>query len=85
MLSLWVFLKQKSLVNLYQSILRSVLIFKSSKLYYCYVYKNPEVGEKEVWYSNEVLIEKIDAETLREGDVVTLINWGNVVVTKITR
>ncbi len=31
------------------------------------------------------MIERVDAETLKEGMTVTLINWGNVIVTSITR
>ena len=40
---------------------------------------------KEVWYSKNVLIDGADAETLVDGETVTLLNWGNVVVTKVTR
>ncbi|XP_062346423.1 bifunctional glutamate/proline--tRNA ligase isoform X3 [Cinclus cinclus] len=47
--------------------------------------KNADVGLKPVWYSSRVLIEGADAETLAEGEVVTFINWGNVVITKISR
>ncbi|CAN9506862.1 unnamed protein product [Ophioblennius macclurei] len=47
--------------------------------------KNPEVGMKEVWYGPRVLIEGADAETLAEGEIVTFINWGNLIVTKINR
>ncbi|KAL8185428.1 UNVERIFIED_CONTAM: hypothetical protein K2H54_051521, partial [Gekko kuhli] len=45
--------------------------------------KNAEVGLKPVWYSPKVLIEGADAETLTEGETVTFINWGNIVITKI--
>ncbi|XP_053239101.1 bifunctional glutamate/proline--tRNA ligase isoform X8 [Podarcis raffonei] len=45
--------------------------------------KNAEVGLKPVWYSPKVLIEGADAETLTEGEMVTFINWGNIIVTKI--
>nr|XP_056709348.1 bifunctional glutamate/proline--tRNA ligase [Euleptes europaea] len=45
--------------------------------------KNAEIGLKPVWYSPKVLIEGADAETLTEGETVTFINWGNVVITKI--
>lgn len=47
--------------------------------------KNADVGQKEVHYSSRVLIEGADAQTLHEGETVTLINWGNVVVTKLSR
>lgn len=32
-----------------------------------------------------MLLERVDAEILKEGETVTLINWGNVIITKITR
>jgi len=47
--------------------------------------KNPDVGEKEVFYSSQAFIEGEDANTLKEGDLVTFINWGNLRVSSITR
>lgn len=47
--------------------------------------QNTEVGMKEVWYGPRVLIEGADAETLSEGEVVTFINWGNLIITKINK
>ncbi|CAH1261365.1 EPRS [Branchiostoma lanceolatum] len=47
--------------------------------------KNPDVGQKEVWYSSRVYIDGQDAATLTEGEVVTFINWGNVIVKKINK
>uniref|UniRef100_A0A3P9NA26 Bifunctional glutamate/proline--tRNA ligase n=2 Tax=Poecilia reticulata TaxID=8081 RepID=A0A3P9NA26_POERE len=47
--------------------------------------KNEEVGLKEVWYGPHVLIEGADAETLTEGETVTFINWGNLIITKINK
>ncbi|NXT73618.1 SYEP ligase, partial [Zapornia atra] len=47
--------------------------------------QNADVGLKPVWYGSRVLIEGADAETLSEGEVVTFINWGNVVITKLNR
>ncbi|XP_009094639.1 bifunctional glutamate/proline--tRNA ligase isoform X2 [Serinus canaria] len=47
--------------------------------------KNADVGLKPVWYSSKVLIEGADAETLAEGEVVTFINWGNIIITKLNR
>ncbi|XP_056342211.1 bifunctional glutamate/proline--tRNA ligase isoform X3 [Oenanthe melanoleuca] len=47
--------------------------------------KNADVGLKPVWYSSRVLIEGADAETLAEGEVVTFINWGNIIITKLSR
>ncbi|XP_067149149.1 bifunctional glutamate/proline--tRNA ligase isoform X2 [Apteryx mantelli] len=47
--------------------------------------KNADVGLKPVWYGSRVLIEGADAETLAEGEVVTFINWGNIIITKLNR
>jgi len=35
-----------------------------------------------VIYGNQVLIEKDDASAIAEGEKVTLMKWGNVVITK---
>ncbi|XP_061621354.1 bifunctional glutamate/proline--tRNA ligase isoform X1 [Phyllopteryx taeniolatus] len=47
--------------------------------------KNAEVGMKQVWYGPRVLVEGADAETFAEGEVVTFINWGNLIITKINK
>ncbi|KAM9608707.1 bifunctional glutamate/proline--tRNA ligase isoform 2-T2 [Morphnus guianensis] len=47
--------------------------------------KNADVGLKPVWYGSRVLIEGADAETLTVGEVVTFINWGNIIITKLNR
>lgn len=47
--------------------------------------KNAEVGNKTVTVGPEVLIDGVDAETLKEGENATFINWGNVLVEKIHR
>nr|XP_043885451.1 bifunctional glutamate/proline--tRNA ligase isoform X1 [Solea senegalensis] len=47
--------------------------------------KNTEVGMKDVWYGPRVFIEGADAETLSEGELVTFINWGNLIITKINK
>ncbi|KAM6942734.1 bifunctional glutamate/proline--tRNA ligase [Xenentodon cancila] len=47
--------------------------------------KNAEVGMKEVWYGPRVLVEGADAETFTEGEVVTFINWGNLIISKINK
>ncbi len=38
-----------------------------------------------MWYSSELLLEGEDALTLCEGEKVTLINWGNVVIRRINK
>uniref|UniRef100_A0A8C7U884 Bifunctional glutamate/proline--tRNA ligase n=1 Tax=Oncorhynchus mykiss TaxID=8022 RepID=A0A8C7U884_ONCMY len=45
--------------------------------------KNTEVGMKEVWYGPRVLVEGADAETFTKGEIVTFINWGNIIITQI--
>ena len=43
--------------------------------------KNPSVGTKIVNHSREVLIEKEDAESIAEGEKITLMKWGNCTIT----
>lgn len=45
--------------------------------------QNASLGERPVWYSGEVLLEQEDAKALKEGLVVTLLNWGNVKVERV--
>lgn len=40
---------------------------------------------KEVWYGPRILVEGADAETFSEGEMVTFINWGNLIITKINK
>ncbi|XP_042340094.1 bifunctional glutamate/proline--tRNA ligase isoform X2 [Plectropomus leopardus] len=47
--------------------------------------KNADVGMKKVWYGPRVLVEGADAETFSEGEMVTFINWGNLIITKINK
>ncbi|EEP82642.1 glutamyl-tRNA synthetase [Uncinocarpus reesii 1704] len=45
--------------------------------------KNPEVGLKKVVYSNTILLDQADAKSFKEGEEITLMNWGNAYVRKI--
>lgn len=47
--------------------------------------KNRAVGDKLVEFSSDILIEQCDAELLKEGEEVTLMGWGNIVIEKIER
>ncbi|CEF67244.1 Bifunctional glutamate/proline--tRNA ligase [Strongyloides ratti] len=47
--------------------------------------KNPSVGKKKVNYCQKVYLEQEDAKALKEGDVVTFVNWGNMNVKKIVK
>lgn len=47
--------------------------------------KNEKVGKKYIWKSNRVLIDRMDAEVLKENENTTFINWGNFLIKKINR
>ncbi|GAB1609594.1 bifunctional glutamate/proline--tRNA ligase-like [Argonauta hians] len=47
--------------------------------------KNDSVGTKTVWYGPNIIIEKEDAESLKEGEITTFINWGNLKIESIKR
>ena len=40
---------------------------------------------KKVWYCDKVMIDQVDAAVLSEGQVVTFINWGNIIIGKIQK
>eukprot|EP00871_Galdieria_phlegrea_P000305 jgi/Galph1/1275/GphlegSOOS_G5980.1 len=44
--------------------------------------KNPEIGNKIVIYSPQVMIEEDDAKSIQVPEVVTLMDWGNVYIMK---
>jgi len=46
--------------------------------------KNLAVGEKEVAFSSSVVLEQVDAKSFKENEEITLMNWGNMIVRKIT-
>ncbi|KAL8727578.1 MAG: hypothetical protein Q9166_005984 [cf. Caloplaca sp. 2 TL-2023] len=46
--------------------------------------KNPELGTKKVAYSSEILIDQADAQAFAQGEEITLMNWGNAIVHKIS-
>jgi len=45
--------------------------------------KNADVGVKPVIYSNKVLVEQTDAISFADGEEVTFMDWGNVVIDKV--
>jgi len=47
--------------------------------------KNPSLGKKVVDYSNEIVIDREDADGLQIGEEVTLMDWGNVIVNDVKR
>uniref|UniRef100_A0A915ETR0 Uncharacterized protein n=1 Tax=Ditylenchus dipsaci TaxID=166011 RepID=A0A915ETR0_9BILA len=46
---------------------------------------NPDLGEKQVWFSPRILISQTDAAVINEGDVVTFMRWGNVKVSEVQK
>ncbi|KAJ5672749.1 Glutamyl-tRNA synthetase class Ib archaeal/eukaryotic cytosolic [Penicillium longicatenatum] len=46
--------------------------------------KNPAVGEKTVAFSSSVLLEQVDAKSFKQDEEITLMNWGNAIVRKIS-
>ncbi|KAL8767941.1 MAG: hypothetical protein Q9209_005729 [Squamulea sp. 1 TL-2023] len=46
--------------------------------------KNPELGTKKVAYSSEILIDQADAQAFTQDEEITLMNWGNAIVRKIS-
>ena len=46
--------------------------------------KNPAVGEKVVAFSSSIVLEQVDAQSFKEGEEITLMNWGNAIVSKIS-
>ncbi|ODQ57702.1 hypothetical protein WICANDRAFT_65048 [Wickerhamomyces anomalus NRRL Y-366-8] len=47
--------------------------------------KNPDVGEKDVIYASDILIDQEDADSFEDGEELTLMDWGNVIITKLVK
>ncbi|KAK2952806.1 putative Glutamate--tRNA ligase [Blattamonas nauphoetae] len=47
--------------------------------------KNPATGDKLVQFAKTVLIEQVDGQAMKEGEEVTLMGWGNVIVDTIAK
>ena len=47
--------------------------------------KNETVGSKDVWISDQILIDLADVDLLRVGENATFINWGNIKISNISR
>lgn len=46
--------------------------------------KNPAVGMKKVAYSRSLILDQADVKLFKEGEEITLMNWGNAFVRNIT-
>jgi glutamyl-tRNA synthetase len=42
--------------------------------------KNPEIGDKQLVYSNQLIVEQDDAKTFGDNEEITAMDWGNVFV-----
>ncbi|KAH3684300.1 hypothetical protein WICPIJ_004740 [Wickerhamomyces pijperi] len=47
--------------------------------------KNADVGEKDVVYYKNIVIDQEDADSLEDSEEFTLMDWGNAIVTKLTK
>ena len=47
--------------------------------------KNAELGKREVPLGKQILIDQTDAQSMKESENVTFINWGNLLITGITK
>ncbi|GES57092.1 glutamyl-tRNA synthetase [Aspergillus terreus] len=46
--------------------------------------KNADLGTKKVFFSRKILLSQEDAASLKLGEEITLMNWGNAIVKKIS-
>jgi glutamyl-tRNA synthetase len=42
-------------------------------------HRNPELGKKNIYYSDSLLLDKVDYDNLQDNEEVTLMNFGNVI------
>ncbi|GFE55235.1 glutamyl-tRNA synthetase [Babesia ovis] len=42
--------------------------------------KDPTMGECDIWFTSSVLLDRIDADEIVDGEEITLMRWGNVFV-----
>ena len=47
--------------------------------------KNPGLGEKQIVLGQSIVIEQVDAQALKIGEEITLLNWGNTHVRNIIK
>jgi len=47
--------------------------------------ENPSLGTKRIIHTNRIFIEQEDAQELHDNEEITLMDWGNAIVTKITK
>ena len=47
--------------------------------------KDPSIGNKNVYYGSNVYIEKDDAVLVKDGQMITLMNFGNVLIRRVQK
>lgn len=47
--------------------------------------KNPSLGNRAIRFSSQVLLDQVDLAACSEGEEITLMNWGNAFVRKISK
>ena len=47
--------------------------------------KNPQLGNKDVTFAKELLMEQVDCAGLKEGEEFTLMDWGNAIVRELSK
>eukprot|EP01125_Pyxidicula_operculata_P006270 TRINITY_DN2177_c0_g1_i1.p1 TRINITY_DN2177_c0_g1~~TRINITY_DN2177_c0_g1_i1.p1 ORF type:complete len:716 (-),score=203.18 TRINITY_DN2177_c0_g1_i1:35-2182(-) len=47
--------------------------------------QNPDLGKKTITRCNKIYLEQVDAALLKDDTEVTLMDWGNVIITKVVR
>lgn len=47
--------------------------------------QNTAIGNKTIWLSSKIFVDQADAAVFSEGEVVTFVNWGNIIIRKINR
>uniref|UniRef100_A0AC34R474 Glutamate--tRNA ligase n=1 Tax=Panagrolaimus sp. JU765 TaxID=591449 RepID=A0AC34R474_9BILA len=47
--------------------------------------KDAGIGQKTIHYGPTIYVEQVDADFMKEGDVVTFVNWGNLKLTKVEK
>lgn len=43
------------------------------------------MGDKETWLAGNIVIDGADADALKDGEIATFINWGNLKIKSVVR
>jgi glutamyl-tRNA synthetase len=45
--------------------------------------RSPQLGNRPIYYSKEILVEKTVVDTFMDGEEITMMSWGNAIVSKV--